>query len=77
MQERKSKLLEAARRVRDEIYSTVKTELLDDSRTYESIARANNISTATVQKIAASIGISRPVGPRPKSVTTEVSNESN
>ena len=74
MQEGKSKLIQAVRAVREQIYAAVKTELLDDSRTYESIARTNNISTATVQRIAGSLGISRPVGPRPKSATTEVSN---
>ncbi len=75
MRDCKSKLLEAAHRVRDEIYSALKTELQDDTRTYQMIAEANSISIATVQKIAGSLGISRPVGPRPKSVNTEVSNE--
>jgi DNA invertase Pin-like site-specific DNA recombinase len=70
----KSKLLEAARRVRDEIYSAVKAELQDESRTYQMIAEANSISVATVQRIAGSLGISRPVGPRPKSSTPEVGN---
>ena len=78
MKESKSKLLQAARRVRDEIYDTVKAELLDGSgatpRTYQSIADANCISLATVQRIAGSLGISRQVGPRPKSSTSEVSN---
>jgi DNA invertase Pin-like site-specific DNA recombinase len=70
----KSKLLEAARRVRDEIYSAVKAELQDESRTYQMIAEANSISVATVQRIAGSLGITRPVGPRPKSVTAEASH---
>ncbi|MGD1108414.1 MAG: hypothetical protein ABR865_15335 [Terracidiphilus sp.] len=74
MRDGKSKLLQAARRVRDEIYSAVKTELLDDTRTYQMIAEANSISVATVQRIAGSLGITRPVGPRPKSATTEVNN---
>jgi uncharacterized protein YdbL (DUF1318 family) len=74
MQEGKSKLLQAVRAVREQIYAAVKEELLDDSRTYESIARANNISTATVQRIAGSLKMSRPVGPRPKSSTSEVTN---
>lgn len=74
MRDGKSKLLQAARRVRDEIYSAVKTELLDDTRTYQMIAEANSISVATVQRIAGSLGISRPVGPRPRSSTSEVSN---
>jgi hypothetical protein len=66
MKDGKSKLLQAARRVRDEIYSAVKTELLDDSRTYKSIADANSVSIATVQRISSSLGITRQVGPRPK-----------
>lgn len=72
MQEGKSKLIQAARAVREQIYATVRAELLDESRTYDSIARANNISTATVQRIAGSLGISRPVGPRPKNSISEV-----
>ena len=74
MQEGKSKPLQAARRVRDEIYNAVKAELSDDTRTYQSIAEANCISVATVQRIAGSLGISRPVGPKPKPLSTEVSN---
>jgi DNA invertase Pin-like site-specific DNA recombinase len=74
MRDVKSRLLQAARRVRDEIYATVKAELLDETRTYQMIAEANSISVATVQRIAGSLGISRPVGPRPKSATTEVSH---
>jgi hypothetical protein len=73
----KSKLLQAARRVRDEIYEAVKVELLDDTRTYQTIAESNSISVATVQRIAGSLGISRPVGPRPQPSTKEVSNGSN
>jgi hypothetical protein len=67
MKEGQSKLLQGARRVRDEIYNGVKTELLDDTRTYQTIAEANCISVATVQRIAGSLGISRQVGPRPTS----------
>lgn len=70
----KSKLIEAARRVRAEIYRTVEAELTNDTRTYQSIADANGISLATVQRVAGSLGISRPVGPRPQSSTVEVSN---
>jgi hypothetical protein len=69
MKESKSKLLQAARRVRAEIYKTVEAELLDDSganpRTYREVAEANFISVATVQRIAGSLGISRQVGPHP------------
>lgn len=70
----KSKLLEAARRVRAEIYKTVEAELANDTRTYQSIADANCISLATVQRVAGNLGISRPVGPRPKSSAVEVSD---
>jgi hypothetical protein len=70
----KSKLLEAARRVRAEIYKTVEAELSDATRTYQSIADANCISIATVQRVAGGLGISRPVGPRPKSSTVEVND---
>jgi transcription initiation factor TFIIIB Brf1 subunit/transcription initiation factor TFIIB len=76
MKESKSKLLQAALRVREEIYSAVKAELKDDSRTYREVAEANFISVATVQRIAASLGISRQVGPRPQASTLEVSNGS-
>ncbi len=80
MKETKSKLLQAARRVRAEIYKIVEAELLDDSgpnpRTYQSIADTNGISLATVQRIATSVGIERQVGPRPKSSTSEVTNGS-
>ncbi len=65
MKEGKSKLLQAARRVRAEIYKTVEAELSDATRTYQSIADANCISVATVQKIAGTLGISRPVRTAP------------
>jgi len=74
MQVGKSKLIEAARRVRHEIYEAVKAELLDETRTYQMIAEANSISVATVQRIAGSLDITRPVGPRPKSATAGVGN---
>lgn len=77
MRDGKSKLLQAARRVRDEIYSAVKAELQDGTRTYQMIAEANSISVATVQRIAGSLGITRPVGPRPRSSTSEVSHGDN
>jgi hypothetical protein len=66
MTNEKSKLLQAVRRVRDEIHRAIKEELLDDSRTYKSIADANCISVATVQRISSSLGLSRQVGPRPQ-----------
>jgi hypothetical protein len=74
MKKEKSRLLQAARRVRDEIYSAVKTELMDDSKTYQTIAESHGISTATVQRIATSLGISRQVGPRPQERSQEVAN---
>jgi hypothetical protein len=74
MKDGKSKLLQAARRVRGEIYNAVKAELVDDTRTYREVAEANCISLATVQRIAGSLGISRQVGPRPKSPASEVRN---
>lgn len=77
MKESKSKLLQAARRVRAEIYKTVEAELSDATRTYQTIAEANCISVATVQRIAGSLGLSRKVGPRPKSSTSEVCDGNN
>jgi hypothetical protein len=74
MKNGKSKLLQAARRVRDEIYSVVKAELVDDTRTYHQIAEANGVSPATVQRIATSLGITRSVGPRPQSSVSEANN---
>lgn len=76
MLDEKSRLLQAARRVRNEIYSAVKVELQDETRTYQTIAEANSISVATVQRIAGSLGISRSVGPRPKSTASEDSHGS-
>jgi DNA invertase Pin-like site-specific DNA recombinase len=76
MTEGQSKLLQATRRVRDEIYNAVKAELADDAMTYQEIADANGISVATVQRIAGSLGISRRVGPRP-SERLEVNNGNN
>jgi hypothetical protein len=77
MKESKSRLLQAAGRVRAEIYKTVEAELSDATRTYQSITDANCISLTSVQRVAGSIGISRQVGPRPKSSTSEVSNGDN
>jgi hypothetical protein len=74
MKNGKSRLIQAARRVRDEIYNAVKAELSDDTRTYQTIADANCVSVATVQRIAGSLGISRQVGPRPQSSVSEVSD---
>lgn len=62
----KSRLLQAIRAVRDEIYATVRLQLLDEARTYQQIADANCVSLATVQRIAERAGITRQVGPRPR-----------
>jgi len=62
----KSRLLQAVRAVRDEIYATVRLQLSDEARTYQQIADANGISVATVQRIAERAGIARQVGPRPR-----------
>ena len=77
MQEGKSKLIEAVRNVRAEIYSAVRAQLSDESKTYQQIADSVGVSSASVQRIAQQDGISRPVGPRPKSSTPEVSNGDN
>ena len=61
----KSRLLQAVRAVRDEIYATVRLQLADEARTYQQIADENGISVATVQRIAERAGITRQVGPRP------------
>jgi DNA invertase Pin-like site-specific DNA recombinase len=74
MQEGKSRLIKAVCDVRKKIHADVRAELADDSRTYQQIADAVGCSLATVQRIAQMDGITRPVGPRPKSSTTEVNN---
>jgi hypothetical protein len=66
MKQKKSKLLETLRAVRNELYTAVQRELADETRTYKDIATANGISLATVQRMAERSGISRPVGPRPR-----------
>lgn len=66
MKKDKSKMLQALRIVRDEIYAAVRLQLSDDQLTYQQIADANEISLASVQREAERCGISRPVGPRPK-----------
>jgi hypothetical protein len=74
MKDGKSKLIEAVRNVRAEIYEAVRAELADDSRTYQQIADTVGCSLATVQRIAQMDGHSRPVGPKPKSSTVGVSD---
>lgn len=66
MKKGKSKLLEALRAVRNELYSAVKRELADETCSYKDIADANGVSVATIQRIAQRSGISRQVGPRPR-----------
>jgi DNA invertase Pin-like site-specific DNA recombinase len=62
----KSRLQQAVRVVRDEIYDAVRLQLADETRTYREIAEAAGLSVATVQRIAERSGITRQVGPRPK-----------
>lgn len=66
MKKNKSRLLQALRDVRNEIYASVRLQLSDEHRTYQQIADSNGVSLATVQRIAERSGISRPVGPRPR-----------
>jgi hypothetical protein len=65
MKKGKSRLLQAVRAVRDEIYASVRLQLSDENLTYQQIADSNGISLATVQRVAERSGISRQVGPRP------------
>ena len=58
MRKTKSRLLEAIRSVRNEIYGSVRQQLSDEHRTYQQIADANGISLATIQRIAERSGIS-------------------
>jgi uncharacterized protein YdbL (DUF1318 family) len=74
MQEGKSKLLQAVQVVRRKIYADVRAQLADSSHTYQQIADSAGVSLATVQRLAQCDGITRPVGPRPKSSTPEVKN---
>jgi hypothetical protein len=75
MKEGKSKLLEAVQVVRRKIYADVRAQLADESKTYQQAADFAGCSLATVQRIAHMDGISRPVGPRPKSTTVGVTDE--
>ena len=74
MQNGKSLLIQAVRALREEIYGSIRAQLLDEHgvyRTYQEIADAVGVSVATVQRVAGLNNISRPVGPRPKISTTE------
>jgi len=77
MQEGKSRLVQAVRAVRRQIHADVRAHLADESMTYLQVAQSVGCSLATVQRIAQMDGISRPVGPRPRSSTSEVSNGDN
>ena len=72
MKKDKSKMLQALRAVRDEIYAAVRLQLSDENLTYSQIADANGISLASVQREAEWCGISRQVGPRPRPKGTGV-----
>lgn len=74
MHDGKSRLIQAVKALRAEIYGRVRQELTDESRTYREVAEANGLSVATVQRIATSAGIGRQVGPKPKVSASEVSN---
>ena len=74
MKNGKSKLVQAVRAIRNEIYAAVREQLADESRTYQQIADSVGCSLATVQRLAQCDGITRPVGPRPKSSTVGVSD---
>jgi len=74
MQEGKSRLLQAVRAVRRQIHADVKALLADETKTYQQVADTVGCSLATVQRLAQMDGISRPVGPRPKSPTSEASH---
>jgi AraC-like DNA-binding protein len=77
MENKKSRLIQAVRAVRDEIYSAVRTQLADENKTYQQIADVVGCSQATVQRVAQMDNISRPVGPRPMSSPSEVSKGEN
>jgi DNA invertase Pin-like site-specific DNA recombinase len=74
MKEGKSKLLQAVHAVRRKIYADVRSQLADESKTYQQIANSVGCSLATVQRLAQIEQISRRVGPRSKSSTVEVNN---
>ena len=74
MKDGTSRLIQAVRAVRDEIYTLVREQLADEGKTYQQVADAVGVSLATVQRIAQRDGITRPVGPRPQSSVSEVSD---
>ena len=72
MKNGKSKLIQAVRAVRDVIHAAVREQLANEARTYQQIADSVGCSLATVQRIAQIDGITRPVGPKPKSSDLQV-----
>ena len=74
MHDRQSRLIQAVKVLRAEIYGRVIQELEDESRTYRDVAEANGVSIATVQRIAAKAGIERQVGPKPKASASEAND---
>jgi DNA invertase Pin-like site-specific DNA recombinase len=74
MKERKSRLIQAVRAARAEIHARVREQLADETKTYQQIADSAGCSLATVQRLAQFDGITRPVGPRPKSLALGVSD---
>jgi DNA invertase Pin-like site-specific DNA recombinase len=69
MKDGTSRLIRAVRAVRDEIYTLVREQVADEGKTYQQVADAVGVSLATVQRIAQRDGITRPVGPRPRTAS--------
>ena len=59
MQNGKSRLIQAVKALREEIYGKVREQLADETRTYREVAEANLVSVATVQRLAQQLGIER------------------
>ena len=76
MTEGKSRLIQAVRAVRRKIHADVRTQLADETKTYQQIADSVGCSLATVQRVAQMAQIARPVGPRPRSSSMEVNDGS-
>lgn len=74
MKNKKSTMMRAIRSVRDIIYGAVAEQLADEGRTYQQIADSVGCSLATVQRVAQSKGISRPVGPKPRTTAMEAND---
>jgi DNA invertase Pin-like site-specific DNA recombinase len=74
MKDGKSRLIRAVCAARDDIYAAVREQLSDESQTYQQIADSVGCSLATVQRIAQTGGITRPVGPKPKTSVKEAND---